>query len=55
MDDEAKAEGYREIDIRCPNCDSDKVVVCEDHEGHFQVIQCHNCGYRKKCGIEDPE
>jgi transcription elongation factor Elf1 len=47
-----KSEEYKEIDIRCPNCDSDRVVVCEDSYGHFQVVQCHNCGYRKNCELE---
>jgi transcription elongation factor Elf1 len=53
--DSAKSEESPAVDIRCPRCDSDKVTVCEDPQGHFQVTECANCGYTKECQLKDME
>jgi transcription elongation factor Elf1 len=56
MSDINKLPGaYEEIDIRCPRCNSDRITVCEDPQGHFQVTECANCGYTKECTLKDME
>lgn len=42
---------YDDMNIRCPRCNSDKVTICEDSKGHFEVVGCYNCGYSKECNI----
>lgn len=44
-------DDYAGVEIRCPRCSSEKVVVCEDSEGHFQVTLCQSCGYKKECWL----
>ena len=46
-------EDNDKLDITCPNCNSTNVTVCEDSHGHFQVINCYQCGYKKECNLKD--
>jgi Zn ribbon nucleic-acid-binding protein len=41
------AGSLEEIDIRCPKCNSSKVLVSTDKEGYYDVLECLNCGYKK--------
>ena len=38
---------YDELDIRCPRCNSNQITVSLDSRGHYAVIDCNNCGYKK--------
>lgn len=35
-----------EIDVRCPKCRSDEVIVFEDKAGYYDVLECKKCGYK---------
>ena len=38
---------YEEIDIRCPKCSSDSVLISVSSSGYYEVLECRKCGYRK--------
>jgi transcription elongation factor Elf1 len=38
---------YDELDIRCPKCNSNQITVSLDSRGHYAVIECNNCNYKK--------
>ena len=48
-----KSEDEPAVDIRCPRCNSDKITVCENIHGNFEVVQCYNCNYTKECDLKD--
>ena len=37
-----------EIDIRCPKCKSNQVIVHIDEEGYYEVLECYKCGFKGK-------
>ncbi len=39
---------YSEIDIRCPKCNSDKVLVTLSNNGYYHVLKCNKCGFEGK-------
>ena len=39
---------YDELDIRCPRCSSNEIVVYTDPKGYYKVIECYNCGFKDK-------
>ena len=47
------SEDYEEVDIRCPVCNSDQVVVCATSKGYYEVIFCKNCEYTNKKGCKN--
>ncbi len=47
-------EGYGTIEITCPKCDSENVLISQDEEGHFWISRCYKCGYEKKMINETP-
>ncbi|MBR9704955.1 hypothetical protein GOV12_06080 [Candidatus Pacearchaeota archaeon] len=42
------AGSLEEIDIRCPKCNSSDVIVFEDKEGYYDVLECNKCGYKNQ-------
>ena len=46
MTNQIEPEAEDEIEFNCPRCDSTKVLVSLDSQGHYEVRQCHECGYK---------
>ncbi|MFA5174200.1 MAG: hypothetical protein WC438_03390 [Candidatus Pacearchaeota archaeon] len=41
-----------DIEIKCPNCGSNNVVICESEHGYYHVSKCYDCGYEEKCEVD---
>lgn len=43
----AHDEEYEDhVDIRCPECGSEQVVVAFDANGLYKVVRCNKCSYK---------
>lgn len=40
------AGDFEQVEITCPRCSSNQVLVNLDSHGYFSVVECHKCGYR---------
>jgi uncharacterized Zn finger protein len=47
MEDYIPEGDWAKVELNCPNCSSDKVVVSIDEFGYYKVIECYKCGYKK--------
>ncbi len=36
-----------ELEIKCPKCRSEDILIDLENNGYFWVSQCNKCGYRK--------
>ncbi len=39
---------HENLEIRCPKCNSDNVLISLDSDGFYKVIKCKNCDYKSK-------
>lgn len=42
------AGDFDQIDLTCPKCGSNQVIVKANNAGYFEVSECKKCGYRKE-------
>ena len=36
-----------ELEIKCPKCRSEEILVGMNNNGYFWISQCNKCGYKK--------
>jgi ribosomal protein S27AE len=34
--------------VKCPKCDSSKVIAKTTDDGYFFIVKCNKCGYSEK-------
>ena len=37
-----------EVEISCPRCGSDKVILIVKSNGCYDLLECHRCGYKNE-------
>jgi transcription elongation factor Elf1 len=38
---------FEDVELTCPRCGSNQVIVETNNNGFFEVVECHKCEYRK--------
>lgn len=38
---------FEDIELLCPNCGSDRVVIEANGDGFFRIVHCNKCGYKR--------
>ena len=40
-----------ELEIKCPKCRSEDILISIENNGYFWVSQCNKCGYKDKSRV----
>ena len=40
-----------ELEIKCPKCRSEDILIDMENNGYFWVSQCNKCGYKDKSRV----
>ncbi len=38
---------FEDVDLMCPRCGGNQVIVEMNKGGYFEVSECHKCGFKK--------
>ncbi len=38
---------FEDVELMCPRCGNNQVMIETNSNGFFEVVECHKCGYRK--------